>query len=86
MNRRGFLGAMLGAVAAPAVVKAENLMKIIVPKRTGIIFWPERRILLSGDFDGDVLNWGNMVWKPELIRVLPTVRTSTKPLIIVPSL
>lgn len=31
MNRRGFLGAMLGAAMAPAVVKAENLMKIIVP-------------------------------------------------------
>lgn len=37
MNRRNFLGAMLAAASAPAVVKAENLMKIFVP--------PERKIL-----------------------------------------
>jgi hypothetical protein len=37
MNRRGFLGAMLGVMAAPAVVKAENLMRIVVPKRELIV-------------------------------------------------
>jgi hypothetical protein len=51
MNRRGFLGAMLAAASAPAIVKAENLMKIMVPK--------EKKILtlsaLAGDFDGDVI-------------------------------
>ncbi len=31
MNRRGFLGAMLAAAMAPAVVKAENIMKIWTP-------------------------------------------------------
>lgn len=31
MNRRGFLGAILAGAAAPAVVKAESLMKIWVP-------------------------------------------------------
>jgi hypothetical protein len=31
INRRGFLKGLVGAVAAPAVVKAENLMKIWVP-------------------------------------------------------
>lgn len=39
MNRRGFLGAMLAACAAPAFVKAEILMpvrKIIVPEA---LFW-----------------------------------------------
>ncbi len=33
MNRRGFLGAMLGIAMAPAIVKAENLMKIWTPKQ-----------------------------------------------------
>ena len=33
MNRRGFLGAMLGLAAAPAIVKAENLMKLWVPSQ-----------------------------------------------------
>ncbi len=38
MNRRGFLTSILAAGAAPAVVKADSLMKIIVP--------PERKILV----------------------------------------
>lgn len=37
MNRRGFLGAMLGAAMAPAVVKAENIMKIWVPSQEIIV-------------------------------------------------
>jgi len=32
LSRRGFLGAILAAGAAPAIVKAESLMKIVVPK------------------------------------------------------
>lgn len=32
MNRRQFLGGLVGLMAAPAIVKAENLMKIWVPK------------------------------------------------------
>jgi len=31
-TRRGFLGAMLAAAAAPAIVKADSLMKVVVPK------------------------------------------------------
>lgn len=31
MNRRGFLGTMLALGAAPAVVRAESLMRIVVP-------------------------------------------------------
>jgi hypothetical protein len=46
---------MLGAMAAPAVVKAENLMKIIVPKQEGIIVLSSRPMLLAGDYDGDVM-------------------------------
>lgn len=37
MNRRGFLGAMLAAAAAPAIVKAESLMPIWVPKQELIV-------------------------------------------------
>ncbi len=33
MNRRNFLQAMLVAAAAPAICRAENLMKIYVPKQ-----------------------------------------------------
>lgn len=32
MNRRGFLGTIAGVIAAPAVVRAENLMKLWVPR------------------------------------------------------
>ena len=32
VSRRQFLGLLAGAVAAPAIVRAENLMKIWVPK------------------------------------------------------
>ncbi len=36
MNRRGFLGGLVGVVAAPAIVRAESLMKIWVPPQ-GIV-------------------------------------------------
>lgn len=32
-NRRGFLGSMFAAAAAPAIVRAESLMKIYVPSQ-----------------------------------------------------
>jgi hypothetical protein len=37
MDRRGFLKAILAAAAAPAIVKAENLMKLYVPSREIIV-------------------------------------------------
>lgn len=64
MKRRGFLKAMLGAAAAPAIVRAESLMKIVVPKREIIL-------------PHDPFHFGNMVWKPELLLVLPTTRNKT---------
>lgn len=48
MERRGFLKAMLGACAAPAIVKAENIMRIVVPKKEIIV--PEFNSL-AGSFD-----------------------------------
>lgn len=50
MNRRGFLTAMLAAGAAPAVCKAENLMKIFVPPAPKVLTLDS----LAADFDGDV--------------------------------
>lgn len=37
VSRRGFLGMMAGALAAPAIVRAESLMKIVVPKQEIIL-------------------------------------------------
>ena len=36
MNRRDFLGAMLAACAAPAIVRADSLMRI-VPRETTVV-------------------------------------------------
>lgn len=41
MNRRGFLQAMLAAGAAPAIVKAVNLMPLFVRKEAGGLLVPE---------------------------------------------
>jgi hypothetical protein len=54
MNRRGFLGAILAAASAPAIVRAESLMKIMVPKKEIITLSSE--IILSypiDDYDHD---------------------------------
>lgn|SRR3990167_8894628 len=39
MTRRGFLGAMLAACAAPAIIRADNIMRVFVPPERGIILW-----------------------------------------------
>lgn len=39
ISRRGFLGAILAGAAAPAIVRAESLMKIVTPK-TEILTFP----------------------------------------------
>lgn len=40
MNRRGFLKAMLAGMAAPAIVKSENIMKIWTPPEDIITYDP----------------------------------------------
>jgi len=47
MNRRGFLGAIIAACAAPAIVRADSLMRI-VPRDT--------TLLLPLEWDG--FDWG----------------------------
>lgn len=37
MNRRGFLGAMLAAGAAPAIVKAANIMPVFMRRESGLL-------------------------------------------------
>ncbi len=37
ISRRGFLGALLAASVAPAIVRADNLMKLAVPRR--LVLW-----------------------------------------------
>jgi hypothetical protein len=49
ISRRGFLGAMLAAAAAPAIVRADSLMRIVVPKQEIIL--PTLNILV-GDTSG----------------------------------
>ena len=42
MNRRNFLKGMIAVGMAPAIVKADNLMKLYVP--------PEKKVVISEDF------------------------------------
>ncbi len=53
MNRRGFLGAMLGLAAAPAIVKAENIMKIWVPPEPSIITLGQDVVTVGSEFLGN---------------------------------
>lgn len=77
MNRRGFLGALAAGFAAPAIVRAESLMKIVVPKRE--IIGIERLFTFDsvnepGIVGAHPLHFGNMVWRPELTMVVPISR------------
>lgn len=47
MNRRGFLGAIIAAGAAPAIVRADSLMRI-VPRDAGVLTLGEAYTLLLG--------------------------------------
>lgn len=71
VTRRGFLGALSIAIAAPAIVRASSLMKLPPPKKIILPEYPE------------VLRFGNMVWRPELVMVLPVARggTSATPMV-----
>lgn len=60
ISRRSFLGAIIAAAAAPAIVRSASLMPIVSPK----IWLPPAAPLLSP------LNFGNMGWSPELTIVL----------------
>ncbi len=66
MTRRGFLKAMLVAAAAPAIVRAESLMPIYVPK----IIVPGDTILWGDGVHDDTMALqalidGKKVWTPD---------------------
>ena len=37
MNRRGFLGGILAACAAPAIVRSQNIMRVFAPVESGLL-------------------------------------------------
>lgn len=61
MNRRGFLGAMLAAATAPAVVKASSLMRWaptdsgLLVRQPGIAWTAEGLILSIDDFSSRII-------------------------------
>lgn len=57
MQRRGFLAAMLAAAAAPAIVKAESLMKLYVP--------PARKVWTPYGHDLGTGDWTVDAWLPD---------------------
>jgi len=65
ISRRGFLKGLLGSgviLGAPAIVRSSSLMKIFVPSQALIL--------------PSALNFGNMSWSPEVIRLQPMLRSS----------
>lgn len=47
MNRRGFLGSILALGAAPAIVRAESLMRIIAPSQELTFFSAELTLTID---------------------------------------
>ena len=73
MQRRGFLGAILGAAAAPAIVSASSLMKLVPAKPDVLIY------KATGRYDINFDQWvqdtdGRIVLRPTKIIVPATLR------------
>lgn len=74
MNRRGFLSSILALGAAPAIVRADSLMRV-VPRETTVIDsqfydgiqWTEYDLAASGCRDVLLLRRGDLVLKPRSI-------------------
>lgn len=64
MNRRGFLGSILAAAAAPAIVRADSLMRIVprdividlAPADTGLTLFWKGDAVFTGGFTGQRSN------------------------------
>lgn len=60
MNRRGFLTGILAAATAPAIVRADSLMRIV----------PRETVLITGEFNVNVpvLRSSNKIvyWRPDI--------------------
>lgn len=75
ITRRGFLTSILGAACAPAIVKANNIMKlspggIIIPQNAGELVSMDGQSFikkLAGDFDGDSISIGRGFTKSHFV-------------------
>lgn len=66
MNRRGFLGAMLAAAAAPAIVRASSLMPIYVPPQE-ILY--EDTPIIARDITCTLLEYEDLLIQGEVGRI-----------------
>lgn len=89
ISRRGFLGALL---AAPAIVRAESLMKVVAPKQT---IWTAYDPAVKGDFasamgyyhrEGNIVVVHNQVYlgdpQPTLSEIIAETIRKNKPQIV----
>jgi hypothetical protein len=75
MNRRGFLGAILAAGAAPAIIQAENAMRLWVPRQTlitGEIGWVNGfRFIASDIYKQDAASAMAQMIDNQVVSALP---------------
>lgn len=79
MNRRGFLGSILAACAAPAIVRADSLMRIVPREATiitstdGITWGAANRLLTIDEITRETLKVleRNMVFGQSVNRDVP---------------
>lgn len=74
MNRRGFLGALLAAAAAPAIVRAGSLMPVYVPRPSGLLtLWGDGvhddTAALQAMLMGAAVRYGTAILEPNAGRI-----------------
>lgn len=57
MNRRSFLGAILAAGAAPAIVRADSLMRVVV-RPSGVLTWASYEFYVDHSTNFALPDWG----------------------------
>jgi hypothetical protein len=83
--RRGFLGGLVAAIAAPAIVRSASIMPVRVPVTMRVEpfvqrrFWMIRQLVVGGSFD-------NISTKVKLVEVLFSLPADQMPLRCVDSL
>ena len=70
MNRRGFLGAILAAGVAPAVVKAANIMPVFVRREVGGLLVPGERYFTATDVARQIKDYQRMYnyWMSQVVE------------------
>jgi hypothetical protein len=69
MDRRGFLNAILAAAAAPAIVKAANIMPVFARRESGLLV-PESGLLVPEVFSSSEL----VLTMDEFYRIVRSIR------------